>query len=67
MNLAQPFASYAGKYTFKNSSKHLMLGYVMYTSFFNRMVPACCTYTDGNSSSAVRYIREEVQAFCVHP
>ena len=67
MNLAQPFASYAGKHTFKNASKHLMFGYVMYCSFFNRMVPAACTYTDGNSTAAVNYIREETQAFCVHP
>ena len=67
MNLAQPFASYAGKHTFNTSSKHLLIGYVMYASFYNRIVPSACTYNAGASAKAVGFIREEVQAFCVHP
>ena len=68
MHIVQkPFASYAAKHSFKNASKHLLFGYVMYCSFFNRMVPAACTYTDGNSAAAIQYIREETQTFCVHP
>ena len=67
MNLAQPFASYAAKHSFVNASKHLLCGYVMYCSFFNRMVPQCVTYRAGASAGARNYVREEVQAFCVHP
>ena len=67
MNLAQPFASYAAKHSFVNASKHLLCGYVLYATFFNRMVPQCVTYRAGASAGARNYVREEVQAFCVHP
>ena len=67
MYLSTPFAEYAGKYTFKNASKHLLFGYVLYSTFFNRIVPVTCSYTDGNSSTAVKGIRDATIKYCVHP
>ncbi len=67
MYLSTPFASYANKHSFVNASKHLLFGYVLYSTFFNRLVPSYVTYRAGASAGALGFIREEVLAYCVHP
>ena len=67
MYLSAAFSAYLGLgNSFVNASRHLLYAYVCYTTFYDRMVPACCTYTNSASSTAVAGIKQVVEECCVH-